>query len=36
MRMRITVTNDHDKEILEERYVSPEEKQEIVDELRLK
>ena len=34
--MKITVTNDHDKEILKERYVSPEEKQEIVDELRLK
>ena len=31
-----TVTNEHDKEILEERYVSSEERQEIFDELRLK
>ena len=31
-----TVTNEHDKEIPEERYVSPEERQKIIDELRLK
>ena len=31
-----TVTNDHDKEIAKERYVSPEERQEIIDEQRLK
>ena len=31
-----TVTNVHDKEIPKERYVSPEERQEIIDELRLK
>ena len=31
-----TVTNEHDKEIPKERYVSPEERQEIFDELRLK
>ena len=31
-----TVTNEHDKEIPKERYVSPEERQEIIDELRLK
>ena len=30
------VTNEHDKEILKERYISPHEKQEIIDELRLK
>ena len=30
-----TLTNEHDKEILKERYVSPEERQEIIDELRL-
>ena len=29
------VTNNHDKEIPKERYVSPEKKQEIIDELRL-
>ena len=29
------LTNEHDKEILKERYVSPEERQEIIDELRL-
>ena len=28
-----TVTNEHDKEILKEKYVSPEERQEIIDEL---
>ena len=31
-----TVTNEYDKEIPKERYVSPEERQEITDELRLK
>ena len=31
-----TVTNEHDKEIPKERYISQEERQEIVDELRLK
>ena len=31
-----TVTNDHDKEISKERYISPKEIQEIIDELRLK
>ena len=31
-----TVTNEHDKEILKERYTSPEERQETIDELRLK
>ena len=31
-----TVTNEHDKEIPKERYISPEERQEIIDELRLK
>ena len=31
-----TVANEHDKEILKERYISPEERQEIIDELRLK
>ena len=31
-----TVTNEHDEEITKERYVSPEERQEIIDELRLK
>ena len=31
-----TVTNEHDKEIPKERYVSLEETQEIIDELRLK
>ena len=30
-----TVTDEHQKEILEEKYVSPGEKQEIVDKLRL-
>ena len=30
-----TVTNEHDKEIPNERYISPEERQEIIDELRL-
>ena len=31
-----TVTNEHDKEIRKERYISPEERTEIIDELRLK
>ena len=31
-----TVTNEHDKEIHKERYISPEEIQEIFDDLRLK
>ena len=31
-----TVTNENYKEIPEERYVSPEERQEIIDEMRLK
>ena len=31
-----TVANEHDKEIPQERFVSPEERQEIIDELRLK
>ena len=31
-----TVTNKHDKEILEERCISPEERQKIIDDLRLK
>ena len=31
-----TVTNEHDKEIPKERYISPEERQEIIDALRLK
>ena len=31
-----TVTNEHDKEIPKERYVSLEERPEIIDELRLK
>ena len=30
-----TVTNKHDKEILEERCISPEERQKIIDDLRL-
>ena len=31
-----TVTNENDREIPNERCVSPEERQEIIDELRLK
>ena len=31
-----TVTNEHDKEISKEIYISPEERQEFIDELRLK
>ena len=30
-----TVTNEYDKEIAKERYISPEERQEIIDDLRL-
>ena len=30
-----TVTNEHDKEIPKERYVSPEKRQKIIDDLRL-
>ena len=29
-----TVTNEHDKEIPKERYISPEERQKIIDNLR--
>ena len=31
-----TVTNEYDKEIPKEKYVSPKERQEMIDELRLK
>ena len=31
-----TVTNEHDEEIPNEKYISPEERQEIIDELKLK
>ena len=31
-----TVTNEHDKEIPKERYLSPEKRQEIIDGLRFK
>ena len=30
-----TVTNEHDKEIPKERYLSPEERQKIIDDLKL-
>ena len=30
-----TVTNEHDKKIPKERYISPEETQQIIDELRI-
>ena len=30
-----TVTNEHDKEIHTQRYISPEERQKIFDDLRL-
>ena len=30
-----TVTNEHDKEIPKERYISPEHRQKIIDDLRL-
>ena len=31
-----TVTNEHDKGIPKERYIFPEKRQEIIDELRVK
>ena len=31
-----TVTNENDKEISKQRYISPEERQEIIDQLRSK
>ena len=31
-----TVTNENDKEIPKKRYISPEERQDVIDELRLK
>ena len=31
-----TVTNEHDKETSKERHISPEKRQEIIDDLRLK
>ena len=31
-----TFTNENDKEIPKERYISPEKRQEIIDDLRLK
>ena len=31
-----TVTNEHDKEVSKERYTFPEERQKIIDDLRLK
>ena len=31
-----TVTNEYDRKIAKERYISPEERQEIIDYLRLK
>ena len=30
-----TITNEHDKEIPKERYISPEERRKIIDNLRL-
>ena len=30
-----TITNKHDKEIPKERYISPEEGQKVIDDLRL-
>ena len=30
------MANEHDKEILKERYISSEERQKMIDELRLK
>ena len=30
-----TITNEHDKEIPKERYISPEERQKITDDLKL-
>ena len=29
------ITNEHDKEISQERHISPEERQKIIDDLRL-
>ena len=29
-------TNEHNKEMLKEKYISPEERQEVIDKLRLK
>ena len=31
----VTITNEHDKGIPKERYVSPEERQKVIDDLRL-
>ena len=31
----VTITNKHDKGIPKERYVSPEERQKVIDDLRL-
>ena len=31
-----TTTNDNDKEILKERYISPEERQKVIDNLDIK
>ena len=30
-----TITNENDKEIPKERYISPEERQKVIDDLRL-
>ena len=30
-----TITNEHDKEISKERYISPEDGQKVIDDLRL-
>ena len=30
-----TITNEHDKEILKERYISPEERQNVIEDVRL-
>ena len=30
-----TVTNEHDKQVPKERYISPEERQKMIDDLRL-
>ena len=30
-----TVTNEHDKQIPKERYVSPKERQKVIDDLRI-
>ena len=34
--LKKTVTNEHNKEIPEKRYISPAERKEMIDELRLK